>query len=303
MKKEIIITMAACMMLSGCSVTVTKPASGIVNVHTSYFDRYSMERDGASCKVKGTLYQAAGDDNTVITSISVPEGGGSVHIEGSMECVRGSLQLIYIAPDGTQTLIAEDTEKKFDVQLDVAEGEGSIVFTGNEENAVCGFLLKMKAEQGVAFGSIMEEDSLDDLEGIEELEAPEEPESLEKIETLEELEPAEDIELKEIENHWSESGSIRYQGDGVYADPMSTIFEVDEPVTLSVSCVTKEGKLRLKIVNKGILGDVGEIVYFDETNPDGEYTVALDKAGTYRVVFEARAHVGSVEIKKSANPD
>lgn len=74
---------------------------------------------------------------------------------------------------------------------------------------------------------------------------------------------------------------------------MSTEFQVDEPVTLSVSCATEEGKLRIKIVRDNISE---ETVYFDETNPDGVYRIKLDKEGTYKVLFYAKAHVGSVGL-------
>ena len=110
MKRMVILLILACMILSGCSVVALSRADsdmessvGIFNVHTSYFERYSSERDETTCKVRGTLYQAAGDDNTVIADLSVSEGSVSVDITGSMECTRGNLQLIYIAPDGTQT--------------------------------------------------------------------------------------------------------------------------------------------------------------------------------------------------------
>ncbi len=305
MKRMVIFLILACMILSGCSVVALSRADsdmessvGIFNVHTSYFERYSSERDETTCKVRGTLYQAAGDDNTVIADLSVSEGSVSVDITGSMECTRGNLQLIYIAPDGTQTLIAEGVDKEIDMQMDVEEGEGSIAFIGDEESAVCEFIIKIEATEGMTFTGIMEHDSVEDLEDMEDLEDIEESESptiQEEIEMPEET--IEDAGLDEIiENNWSESKSIRYCGNGVYANPMSTRFQIDAPVTLSVSCATAGGKLRLKIVRMGILGDVGQSIYFDETNPDGAYTVELDQKGTYKVLFYAKEHVGSVEM-------
>ena len=305
MKKIVILSILACMVLSGCSVVTLSRSGediessiGDFNFHTSYFDRYSSERDETTCKVRGTLYQAAGDDHTVIADMSVSEGGGSVDIIGFMESTRGNLQLIYMAPDGTQTLIAEGVNKDIDVQLNVAEGEGSIAFIGDEESAVCEFIIKIEATEGMTFTGIMEHDSIEDLEDMEDLEDIEESESptiQEEIEMPEET--IEDAGLDEIiENNWSESKSIRYCGNGVYANPMSTRFQIDAPVTLSVSCATAGGKLRLKIVRMGILGDVGQTIYFDEANPDGAYTVELDQKGTYKVLFYAKEHVGSVEI-------
>ncbi len=301
MKKIIVLPLITCMFLSGCGFGISmsgedadmESAAGIFDVHTSYYERYSIDQDEDVCEVKGTLRQAADDYNSVITYLTAEEGGGGVSVTGFIECRRGNLQLVYTAPDGTETLIAEDTDKKIDMQVDVTEGEGSIHFAGNGESAICDFRIKMKADASVRFTGIMEPEAA----GMEE-----DPESQECIEDLDSAEMGvedtladiEDIGVDEIENNWPES--IRYHSNGCSANPMSTGFEIDGPVTLSVSCATRSGKLRLKIVRHSILGEVGETVYFDERNPDGEYTVDLDKKGRYNLLFYAGEHVGSVEI-------
>lgn len=291
MRRIMVLSIITCMVLSGCGVrlsragqnTHTESSVGIFNVHTSFFDRYSMDRDEDTCKVKGTLHQAADDDYGALTFITAKDSG-SVSVKGSMKCTRGSLRLVYTAPDGTETLIAEGTDKKIDAQVEVVEGEGSIGFANDGEGAVCDFGIKMKAGGSVKFESIMERDEIE--------------EDLEDLEDVEQIERAADLEdgsLDEvIENNWPES--IRYHSNGCWANPMSTRFEVDKPVTLSVSCVTRDGKLRLKIVRHSALGEIGETVYFDETNPDGEYTVELDKEGQYKLLFYAKEHVGSAVI-------
>lgn len=244
MKKSIVLSIIICVILSGCGIRMSRAdestdeewSVGIFNESTSFFDRYSMDRDEDSCKVKGTLHQAADDDYGVLTFITAVDGGSSVSVAGSMKCTKGTLRLVYTAPDGTETLIANGTDKKIDAQVDVAEGEGSIGFANDGEG------------------------------GLGEV----------------------------VENNWPES--IRYHSNGCSANPMSTGFEVDAPVTLSVSCATRDGKLRLKIVRHSGLGEIGETVYFDETNPNGEYTVELDKEGQYRLLFYAKEHVGSAVI-------
>lgn len=323
MKRIIILSLITCMMLTGCRVGISmsdentdlESSVGIFNVHTSYFDRYSIDKDEDHCKVKGTLHQAADDDNGVITYITAENGDGSVNVTGSIRCTRGNLRLVYTAPDGTETLIAEGTDKKIDAQVNVAEGEGSIGFASDGERAVCDFGIKMETGDGVTFAGIMENDSVEDIEDMEIPEIPEEHEKPEKPEIPEDMEKSgdmdedvknievdldhmdedlEDAGLDEIENNWPEG--IRYYSNGSSADPMSTGFEVDAPMAVSVSCATRGGKLRLKIVRHGVLGEIGETVYLDETNPDGEYTVELDKKGQYKVLFYAKEHVGSVEI-------
>lgn len=103
-----------------------------------------------------------------------------------------------------------------------------------------------------------------------------------------------EVGIKELEENWPES--ICYNADGVYGYPLYTEIAVDTPMTLSVSCETLNGSLHLKMVN----ADTKEID-FSEKNPDGEYTVNIDKAGTYRILFYAKEHVGSVEIVPAGN--
>lgn len=103
-----------------------------------------------------------------------------------------------------------------------------------------------------------------------------------------------EVGIKELEENWPES--ICYNADGVYGYPLYTEIAVDTPMTLSVSCETLNGSLHLKIVN----ADTKEID-FSEKNPDGEYTVNIDKAGTYQILFYAKEHVGSVEIVPAGN--
>lgn len=288
MKKSAVLLVIACMILTGCGIRMSmedqdvhiESSVGLFNQHTSYFDRYSSEKDETTCQVKGILHQSADDRNGIITYVTAQDGIGSMAITGSMNCTKGVLRLVYMSQDGTETLISDGTKGKIDTQIDVAEGEGSICFVSNGENSVCEFNIKMKAGDGVTFANIMEEgeSTREDLQDAEE--------SLEDIE---------DINLDEIEDNWPES--IRYSGDGVYADPMSVSFEVEKPMTLSVSCITTGGKLRLKIVDND---NFGETVYFDENDPVGTYTVTIDKEGTYKVLIYAKYHKGSVEIAPMA---
>lgn len=317
MKKNLIMAMAVCVVLCGCRAGVsmadentdTEISVGIFNADTSYFDRYSIDKKEDSCKVKGKLHQAADDGNGELVYVTAAKGGGSVNVTGKMECTRGTLQLVYTAPDGTETLLAAGTDKKIDVQVDVAQGEGKIGFVSDGERAVCDFSIKMNAGEGVTFAGIMEQDEVEPktLEEIELIEKPEKPKkawesdignssSLEKeAENIDAEfdEMADESHLdKIVENTWPEK--ISYQAQyGVWANPMSTKFEVEAPVTVMVSCKTLEGKVRLQIVKNDWLN---KQVYFDEKDPDGSYTVKLDQAGEYKILIYAKEHVGSVEI-------
>lgn len=194
MKKIVIVSMLVCVVLCGCRAGVsvagvdsnTEISVGIFNGSTSYFDCYSIDKDEDSCRVKGTLHQAANDDNGELVCLTAAEDGGSVNVTGKMECKRGTLRLVYTAPDGTETLLAAGTDKKIDVQVDAPQGEGRIGFASDGERAVCDFSIKIKAGEGVTFAGIRERDET--LEEIEEIEIPEkteeilEPEEIEKPE-------------------------------------------------------------------------------------------------------------------------
>lgn len=137
----------------------------------------------------------------------------------------------------------------------------------------------------------------EDVEGTEQAGDAEETDNTEQPEDMADsgsdglgrLDGLKNMDIRELANNWPES--ITYDADGVWASPLFTTMEMKQPVTLSITCVTLDGRLQLKIVNQDT-----EEVCFNEKNPDGTYEVKLDQAGTYQVLFYAREHVGSVEI-------
>lgn len=336
-----VVTAAVCILISGCGAGITisgdgfavEASQGFFNEHSTYFERYSSEREENTCRVRGTIHQAADDQNGELILVTAEGGNGSMAVTGSMKCEKGGIRLIYIAPDGTETLIAEGTTRKMDVQVDVAEGEGEITFASGGESSVCTFDIKVEAGENVNFsGSMEEEESIENIEDTEKLkntkniempevmevpeamempevtEAPEAAESperrkakpdftqendeLEKPEKpLNEIDGLESIGIEEIEDNWPEN--IRYHADGLYADPMTVTFQIDDPVTVSLACRTRDGMLRLKLIGPE---NSERKVCFDETDPDGTYTVKLDRPGEYQALFYAERHVGSVEI-------
>lgn len=327
MKKAAILTVVTavvCILISGCGAGIAIPGDGsamelsrgVLYEHSTYFNRYSSEKGENTCRVQGTIHQAADDQHGGLTCVTAVGGNGSLAVTGSMECEKGSIRLIYIAPDGTETLIAEGTDRKMDVQVDVAEGEGGITFASDGKSSVCTFDIKVEAGENVNLSGSMEEG--ESIENLENVERPEKGENIEKSEVIEapemmevnpdfaegndkleeseapleeEVEDLESIGIEEIEDNWPRS--IRYRADGIYADPMSVVFQIDNPMMASLTCKTRDGKLRLKLIGPG---DSEAKVCFDETDPDGTYTVSLDRPGEYQLLFYAKYHVGSVEI-------
>lgn len=295
MKRVTIILSVLCVILSGCGVGLPvsdgdvemQSTVDIFDIHTTYFDNYTCEIENETCKVRGTIHQAADDCNGVLTYVTAQDELDSMIVTGSMDCTRGSIQLVYTAPDGTETLIADDVGRKIDAQIEVAEGEGTINFVSNGKSAVCEFNIKIKTENAVTFSSSQKEKNIDDMSSemkdesfINKSEITEEIQNIEQ--DLEELD-------KEINNNWPES--ICYSATGVYADPMITEREIGQPTMLSLSCETRDGRLQLKIIDKN-----RKTVYFDEVNPDGIYTVDIDWEGTYQVFLYAKYHTGSIMI-------
>lgn len=207
MKKMTAAAFAMCMLLAGCGVGYSasgenmnaEASIGIFHYNTSYFDRYAVKKNENSCKVQGTLHQAADDqDGSIITYVTGLDETGSMAVTGSMDCTRGNIQLVYTAPDGTQTVIADGADKKIDAMVDVAEGEGSVGFAGDGKSAVCEFHIKMTAADGVTFADIMEEDGGENAKEIEDKPLkPVKPESESSIGTIGAIEEIEDIGTSE----------------------------------------------------------------------------------------------------------
>lgn len=154
---------------------------------------HPVKKDENSCKVQGTLHQAADDqDGSIITYVTGLDETGSMAVTGSMDCTRGNIQLVYTAPDGTQTVIADGADKKIDAMVDVAEGEGSVGFAGDGKSAVCEFHIKMTAADGVTFADIMEEDGGENAKEIEDKPLkPVKPVSESSIGAIEDIETSE----------------------------------------------------------------------------------------------------------------
>lgn len=101
MKRIIILSGVICILLSGCGVRIAmsdedmnmESSVGIFNTYTSYFDRYSIDKEEDCVEAKGRLHQAADDDNSIITYLTAEDKDGSVNITGNMDCSRGSLRL------------------------------------------------------------------------------------------------------------------------------------------------------------------------------------------------------------------
>lgn len=75
------------------------------------------------------------------------------------------------------------------------------------------------------------------------------------------------------------------------SSPLSVAFQVEKPMKIALSCMTTGGSLRVKIVNDG-----GQKVYFNKKDPEGDYEISVDEAGTCYMEIYAENHKGSIRI-------
>ncbi|MDE5931191.1 MAG: hypothetical protein K2H40_01735, partial [Lachnospiraceae bacterium] len=93
-----------------------------------------------------------------------------------------------------------------------------------------------------------------------------------------------------IVDNWPESVSC--VADGMTAQPLHFELLIDAPMTLSLSCVTEEGRLRMQ------LKDSGGKVLFDEKKIDTEdFKIPVDTPDTYTVSVWTEQYYGKFEIK------
>lgn len=117
---------------------------------------------------------------------------------------------------------------------------------------------------------------------------------------LPELDDAEILNMEEefqekskiygIKDNWPKE--IGRENRNTTAENFSFEIQIEEPIVLVVSCVTESGELDLEIENE----KEKEIFEKDHIRT-GDYEVAVDRAGTYRVCFDCEDHTGSLWIR------
>ncbi len=283
MKRGIALLIAVCLFCSGCSSELLAGLSG----QSSYFYRFIAQGENGQYKVKGTAYQAKEGKNLVLVRLAA-ENNSTVTVRGKQKAVKGNVQLVYTAGDGTEVLLAEAKDGEVDTIVSVQKGEGTIGFIpcesaeGQKAEAVIDFDFQIEGGEGV------------NLTGHEpeEIKPSESPKKLREADSSKEAGLA-DIGFPGIENDWPEKLLIKV--DGLYARPLIMDFDVEEPGEISLSYKAEMGKLQIKIVNES-----GEI-YFEEADiqaGDGKETsLDIDEAGAYWIYLYAEYFGGEVVLK------
>lgn len=259
---------------------------------SSCFTYYASACDDGDFQVKGRVYLH--ETNAGIVCITAEEDT-EVDVQGSIKNAEGDVQLVFEAQDKTRTVIADGENRAVEEKVAVAEGKSEIYFTGEGS---CEFKLEMTAGDGVNFDDGMEkpeqdsgaEDAQDwkSVVGTEEAEGQKQDIGM-GLPDLDDMENGERAVFPGLTDNWPEC--IVLEDKGMSSSPLSVAFQVEKPMKIAMSCMTTGGSLRVKIVNDG-----GQKVYFNEKDPEGDYEISVDEAGTCYMEIYAENHKGSIRI-------
>lgn len=181
------VMLVSLLLLSGCAMM---PAEGysessvkVFGSHSAYYNNFTAESDGDGYLVQGTAHLGTDYDNPIVTMSAEEETTAAV--TGSAFCKEGSLRLVYTAPDGTETVIAECEDaslETFDVSLTVTEVESTLKLVGNGENEVCKFEILIEGDDIVFYLGRGGKGEVPEAETMEIPEIPEIPEVPERQE-------------------------------------------------------------------------------------------------------------------------
>lgn len=283
---------------------------------SSCFTYYASACDDGDFQVKGRVYLH--ETNAGIVCITAEEDT-EVDVQGSIKNAEGDVQLVFEAQDKTRTVIVDGENREVEEKVAVAEGKSEIYFTGEGS---CEFKLEMTAGDKVSFDDGMEKPEPDSgAEGVEDRErdagtedakdrkanvgaedaqdwksvvGTEDAEDQKQdigmgLPDLDDMENGERAAFPGLTDNWPEC--IVLEDKGMSSSPLSVAFQVEKPMKIALSCMTTGGSLRVKIVNDG-----GQKVYFNKKDPEGDYEISVDEAGTCYMEIYAENHKGSIRI-------
>lgn len=227
------------------------------NYSNSYFSQYSAEKHNGQSKIQGTVYLTEND--AVLETVNV-EKETTITVMGYIGSLEGDARLIYTAEDGTEILITDCDNSSFDKTVMVPAGEGNISFAAYSPKAVCDFDIQILWGDDVS----LKTESIESVSAIEDISNP-------------------------ITDNWPES--IRFDSEGMSAELYEFPLTIEEPMELSLSYITESGTLNMWIEDSG-----GRKIFNEKDIQTDDYTVSIDKAGTYTVFLKAKYYYGSFAI-------
>ena len=236
------------------------------NYSSSYYSQYSAENNNGQSRMRGTVYLAEND--AVLETVNV-EKESTITVMGYINSLEGDARLIYTPEDGTEILITDCDDSSFDKTITVPAGKGNISFAAYSAKAVCDFDIHILWGDDVTLKTESMESSL----GIEE---------------IGEMSAIEDIS-NPVTDNWPES--IRFDSEGMSAELYEFPLTIEEPMELSLSCITESGTLNMWIEDVS-----GRKIFNEKDIQTDDYMVSIDKAGTYTVFLKAKYYYGSFVI-------
>lgn len=181
------VVLSGALLFTGCAMMPPEGYSEstvrIFGAHSAYYIDFTAQSDKDGYLVQGTAHLGSDCDSSIVEIKADEET--TAKVTGFADCKRGSLRLVYTAPDGTQTVLVECEDgsyETFDVSLAVTEEEGVLELNGSGGYEVCAFEIKIAGEHISLGGSAaVGESTISELpeepEIPEELELPEIPEA------------------------------------------------------------------------------------------------------------------------------
>ena len=260
----------------GLSVSHGLNSGHLFNYNNSYFSQFSAEEHNGQSSMWGTVYLAEND--AVLETVSV-EKETTITVMGYFGSVEGDARLIYRAEDGTEILIADCDNSSFDRTITIPAGKGNISFAAYSQKAVCDFDIQILWGDDVS----LKYESMESTLGIEaELSETEELPEIAEMSAIEGI-------SNPVTDNWPES--IRFDSEGMSAELYEFPLTIEEPMELSLSYVTESGSLNMWIENAS-----GRTIFNEKDIQTDDYTVSIDKAGTYTVFLKAKYFYGSFVI-------
>lgn len=295
------------LFLTGCAAMpageYSESAAQVFGSHSACYNDFTAQEDKDGYLVSGTLHLGTDADSSVVRMKAEEETTATV--KGLVDCKEGNLRLIYTAPDGTETVIAECEEasrETFNASLTVTKEESALELAGSGKYEVCAFEMLIAGDNLTFYlGSCAEDEMPEMTEDFDTMEIPEEPGKPEASDTMEipdtteiPKEPglqeiADRMENDPIIDNWPES--IRCAAEGLNGEPLLFEMEIEEPRTLAISCITEKGKLRIQIQDSD-----GNIVFDEEKIKREDFEALIDTPGLYTVYVWAEQFYGMFEI-------
>lgn len=262
---------------------------------SGYFDNLSSFYTEGEYVMQGSVKNRNREKSILITDVIAKEDA-QIRITGSMECVAGAAQIIYVASDGTESVLAEADTVQIDVTAKVFEGSGYICYTGVTEDFDYDFVLNFELSNAVSYS----EEDLADMEdgissmadgmeaaadGIKETEAGRK--AMEADQTGSLADTGSDMGYS---GNW-ENGLGR-EDENFTAEDWSLLLSLDEPAVLEIESVTESGNLDISVLYSD-----GSVYYHVEGVGTGCSYAGLDQPGTYVISIWAKEHNGSFSFR------